>query len=113
MESSGRPFPQSGDPGRHNLKEIAHDPKISDLYLLKLGETASRTGHDDTVSVVTVVDRSGAATVRDILEYPDDESLLSEFTDMIMSAGWRPASKNGRAVDSPLVYTFSKIYVFN
>jgi hypothetical protein len=89
------------------------DPKINDLYLVKLGETASRTGHDDTVSVVTHIDRSGAATGLDILEYPDDESLLSECTDMIMSAGWRPASKNGRAIDSPLVYTFSKIYVFN
>jgi hypothetical protein len=89
------------------------DPKINDLYLVKLGETASRTGSDDTVSLVTHIDRSGAATGVDILEYPEDESLLNEFTDMIMSAGWRPASKNGRAIDSPLVYTFTKIYVFN
>jgi hypothetical protein len=89
------------------------DPKINDLYLLKLGERAAQTAHDDTVSAVFVVDRSGAATIQDVLEYPTDESLLSEFTDMVMSAGWRPASKNGRAVDSQLVYTFSKIYVFN
>jgi hypothetical protein len=89
------------------------DPKINDLYLVQLGETTSRTGRDDTVSVVTMVDRSGAATMPEILEYPEDESLLSEYTDIIMSAGWRPASKNGRAIDSPLVFTFSKIYVFN
>ena len=97
----------------HKMPVRSSDPKINDLYLVQLGESASRTGRDDTVSVVTMVDRSGTATKPEILEYPEDESLLSEFTDMIMSAGWRPASKNGRAIDSPLVFTFSKIYVFN
>jgi hypothetical protein len=60
-----------------------------------------------------MVDSSGAATVQNILEYPADDSLLSDFTEMINSAGWRPASQNGRAVNSPLVLTFTKIYVYN
>jgi hypothetical protein len=47
------------------------------------------------------------------LEYPVDDSLLSAFAEMIMSANWRPASRNGRAVDSHLVLTFSRIYVSN
>ena len=89
------------------------DPKINPLYLVNLGQSTSRTAHNDTVSVVAVIDRSGSGTVQDVLEYPNDESLLSEFTDMITSAGWRPASQNGRAVDSRLVLTFSKVYVFN
>jgi hypothetical protein len=89
------------------------EPKINDLYLLNMGQKALGTHHDDTVSVVAHIDRSGAGTVQDVLEYPFDDSLLSEFTDMIMSAGWRPASQNGRAVDSRLVLTFSKIYVYN
>ncbi|MGD0309004.1 MAG: hypothetical protein ABSC02_06910, partial [Acidobacteriota bacterium] len=59
------------------------------------------------------VDRSGAAKIQDILEYPVDESLLSAFAEMIMSANWRPASRNGRAVDSQLVLTFSRVYVSN
>ena len=84
--------------------------KINDLYFVNLGQKAT---HDDTVSVVTVVNRSGAATVQDVLEYPVEDSLLSEVTDMIMSADWRPASENGRAVDSCLVFTFSTILVKN
>ena len=91
----------------------ASEPKINDLYLVNLSQTTLSTGYDDTVSVITVVDRSGTAKVQDILEYPADDSLLSDFTDMITTAGWRPASRNGRAIDSPLVLTFSKIYVYN
>jgi hypothetical protein len=32
---------------------------------------------------------------------------------MINSAGWRPASQNGRAVDSRQIFIFSKIIVYN
>jgi len=89
------------------------EPKINPLYLVNLGQSTSRTAQNDTVSVVFLVDRSGAATVQNVLEYPADESLLNETTDMITSADWRPASQNGRAVDSRMVFTFSKVYVFN
>lgn len=89
------------------------DPKINDLYMVRFGENAMRNPHDDTVSVVAGVDSKGAGRVQGILEYPTDESLLSEFTDMIMSANWRPASRNGRAVDSQLVLIFSKVCVSN
>jgi hypothetical protein len=47
-----------------------------------------------------------------VLEYPADETLLSEFNRMITSARCRPARQNGRAVDSFLVLTFSKISVY-
>ena len=89
------------------------EPKINDEYLANLAESASRIPQDDTVSVVFMVDSSGAAKVQDILEYPADDSLLSDLTEMINSAAWRPASQNGRAVNSPLVLTFTKIYVYN
>ncbi len=89
------------------------EAKINDLYLDKLGQSASKTAHDDTVSVLSMVDRNGSATVQGILEYPADDSLLSDFTEMINSAVWRPASQNGRAVDSRQVLIFSKIYVYN
>ncbi|MGA2261071.1 MAG: zf-HC2 domain-containing protein [Acidobacteriota bacterium] len=103
-----------GSPLAAQKKPIrSSDPKINDQYLANLAQSVSRTAHDDTVSVVAVVDRLGAAKVQDVLEYPSDDSLLSDFTDMIMTAGWRPASQNGRAVDAWLVLTFSKIYVYN
>lgn len=88
-------------------------PKINDLNMVNFGQSAPGTAQDDTVSVVAMVDRSGAAKIQDILEYPVDESLLSAFAEMIMSANWRPASRNGRAVDSQLVLTFSRVYVSN
>jgi hypothetical protein len=84
---------------------------INDEYLFNLSQSASLTERNDTVSVVTMVDRNGAAKVQDVLEYPADDSLLSGFTEMINSAGWRPASQNGRAVDSRQVRIFSTIYV--
>jgi hypothetical protein len=87
------------------------DPKINDLNLVNFGQSALSSGHDDTISVVTVIDRNGRAKVQRILEYPVDESLLSAVTDWLTSTSWRPASRNGRAVDSQLVLTFSKIYV--
>lgn len=90
------------------------DPQINELYLLNFGETASRMGgNDDTFSVVAVVDRSGTAKIQDVLEYPADSALLSDFNTMIQTARCRPASQNGRAVDSHLVMTFSMISVYN
>ncbi len=89
------------------------EARINDLYLDKLGQSASKTAHDDTVSVFTMIDRNGTGKVQDVLEYPADDSLLNDFTEMINSAVWRPASQNGRAVDSRQVLIFSKIYVYN
>jgi hypothetical protein len=100
VEAQKRPIPSSV-------------PKINDEYLALLAARVSATEQDDTVSVFSLVDSSGAAKVQDILEHPTDDSLLNDVTDMINSAGWRPASQNGRAVNSPLVFTFTKIYVRN
>jgi len=89
------------------------EPQINDLYLLKFGESASRTGSDDSFSVFTVVDRSGSAKIQNVLEYPTDRRLLQSFNTMLTSAQLRPASQNGRAVDSHLVLTFNKIFVYD
>lgn len=86
---------------------------LNDLYPLNFGQNASRATHDDTVSVVAVVDRSGSATVRDVLEYPADSALLNEFNTMIQTARFRPASQNGKPVSSHLVMTFSKMTVYD
>jgi len=89
------------------------EPKINDLYLLSFGENASRTSSDDSFSVVTVIDRSGSAKIRNVLEYPADSSLLADFNEMLLTARCRPASENGRAVDAHIVMNFNKIAVYD
>jgi hypothetical protein len=84
---------------------------INDLYLLEYGYSNSLPGEDDSFSVVTTVDRSGAAKVERVLEHPSDMTLLTNFRWLVASAHFRPASENGRAVSSPLVFTFTKIFV--
>lgn len=89
------------------------DPMIHDLYLLNFSQSASLTNSDDNFSVVAIVDRSGAVKISNVLEYPADKTLLTDFNTMILSARCRPASQNGRAIDSHLVMNFSKISVYD
>jgi hypothetical protein len=89
------------------------EPRINDLYLLNFGQNVSRSGQDDSLTVLTAVDRSGAAKIQNVIEYPVDSTLLSDFNSMIASARCRPASQNGRAIDSHLVLTFSRISVYD
>ena len=91
----------------------ASDAQINDLYLLNFGQSVSRRGADDSFAVLTSVDRSGAAKIQNVLEYPADSTLLDNFNSMLISARCRPASHNGRAVDSHLVLSFSKISVYD
>lgn len=88
-----------------------HDPGINDLYFLQFGEGASRSSGEDSFSVLTRVDSSGSARIEGVLEYPADSALLSEFSSMIQSARCRPASQNGRAVNSHLILRFNRIEV--
>jgi hypothetical protein len=84
---------------------------INDLYLLKFGESVSEAGKNDHFKVLYMVDRSGTAKVESVIEHPVDQNLLNEFNQVIESARVRPASANGRAVASSIVFTFSKIFV--
>ncbi len=92
---------------------MLRDPQINVLYLLSFGESVSKSPVDDSFSVVTRVDRNGAAQIQGVLEYPRDRTLLSDFHAMISSARCRPASLNGRAVDSLMVFSFSKVSVYD
>jgi hypothetical protein len=89
------------------------DPQINDLYLLTLAQNASRAGRDDNLSVVASVDRTGAARIQGILEYPADSTLLNDVNSMIRSSRWRPATQNGKAIDSHLVMLFNKVSVYD
>ncbi len=90
------------------------EPMINGLYLLDFSQqSVSLDGEDDTFSVVAMVDRSGAAKIQNVLEYPADRALLNRFNSMLATARCRPASQNGRAVDSHIVLTFSKVSVYD
>jgi hypothetical protein len=89
------------------------DPQINDLYLLNFAQSASLTGRDDTLSVVAAVDRTGSAKIQGVIEHPADSALLSDLNSMIQSTRCRPASQNGKAVDSHLVLSFTKVTVYD
>jgi hypothetical protein len=83
-------------------------------YLIAYGDSVSRTAEtreDDTFSVVTTVDRRGSGKVETVLEHPSDQTLLTAFRWLIASARFRPASENGQTVSSPVVFTFSTVFV--
>jgi hypothetical protein len=86
---------------------------INPLYSLNFSQSASRATNDDTLSVAVLVNRSGSAIIQDVLEHPADSELLSGFAEMIRTARFRPASQNGKPVDSHVVLTFSKISVYD
>ncbi len=89
------------------------EPQISDLCLLNFAQSASRAGGDDSLSVFASVDRTGSAKIQGVLERPADSALLYHFNSMIQSARCRPASQNGKAVDSHLVLSFTQVTVYD
>jgi hypothetical protein len=89
------------------------DPAINDLYFLKYGESVSQDGKDDNLSVVTEVDSSGSAKIQYVLEHPQDETLLSNFNEMLAIARCRPAIENGQPVSSLMLLMFSKVFVYD
>lgn len=86
-------------------------PAINDLYFVKFEEGNSEKDSEDTLSVVTTVDPSGDAKIQNVLEYPNNKDLLVKFSEMIESAKCRPASRNGKAVPSHIVLTYSTVSV--
>jgi hypothetical protein len=93
--------------------QVRIKPAINDAYLVNFAQNMPRAAEDDTLSVVAAVDSSGAAKIKNVLQYPADRNLLSNFNEMISTAHCRPASQNGKAVDSHLVLTFSRISVWD
>jgi hypothetical protein len=81
---------------------------INPGYLDQIG---SKQTDSDSFSVLTMVDRSGAAKIENVIEYPQDRDLLHSFTDIIESARCRPGSMNGRTVPAPLFLIFDQVSV--
>lgn len=88
-----------------------NNPAINDLYFVIFEEGNATTEKADTLTVVAAIDPSGEAKIQDVLEYPTDKNTLIKFSEMISSAKYRPASKNGKAVRSYMVMTYSTVSV--
>lgn len=92
-------------------RQVKRNADLNEIYFVNYGQSIPPSGKNDTFSVVTEVDRSGAATIQNILEYPADEDLLTTFAEMISSARFRPASRNGESRSSHVVFMVSKVMV--
>jgi hypothetical protein len=101
-----------GIPSSPRLRVTKSDPAINELYLNNLGESMSQPGKDDIVSVLAEIDSSGSAKIQNVIERPNDQRLLNNVNDMITSARCRPASKNGKAVSSHILFIFNKVSVY-
>ncbi len=89
------------------------EPQINDLCLLNFAQSASSAGSDGTLSVFASVDRTGSAKIQGVLEHPADSAMLVHFNTMLQSTRCRPASQNGKAVDSHLILTFTQVTVYD
>lgn len=92
-------------------RQVKRNADLNEIYFVNYGQSIAPSGKNDTFSVVTEVDRSGAAKIQNILEYPADEDLLTTFSEMIASARFRPASRNGESRSSHVVFMVSKVMV--
>jgi hypothetical protein len=88
------------------------EPSINEQSLNNLGEIMSEPGSDDTMSLLAKVDSSGSARIQDVLERPNDQKLLNTAKEVITSARYRPASENGKAVPSYIIFILNKISVY-
>lgn len=86
---------------------------INKLCLFQYGESVPESGNEDNVAILYQVDQHGTAKAESVIEHPVDPNFLVNFNDLIASARLKPASENGRAVASSIVFTFTKILVSN
>jgi hypothetical protein len=94
------------------IRAIKNDPSINEQDLNNLGESMSQPGIDETVAVLAKVDTSGSARIQNVIERPNDQRLLNNVQEVITSARYRPASENGKAVPSYIIFIFNKISVY-
>ncbi|MEJ2110961.1 MAG: zf-HC2 domain-containing protein [Acidobacteriota bacterium] len=87
-------------------KSNQHFPAIDDQYYLPFWDSIPETTHEEDFSVVFAVDPSGTVRAENVLEYPDDETLLQSLN-VIEFARGRPGSLNGKYVPSPMVVNFN------
>jgi len=97
------------EPAASNFRQ----PVIDENYLNGVGESMSQPGMDDELAVWTEVDPSGSARIQNVIERPYDQKLLVNVHETIGKAHCRPASKDGKAVPSHMLFIFNKISVYS
>jgi len=86
---------------------------INDRTLYNFGQSISESGADYDFFLVAYVDRNGLGKIQSVVEHPNAESFLTSFNKVVSSGRFAPARKNGAAVPSYMVLSFSKISVWD
>jgi len=102
-----------GIPIEQHLKNMRHYPAIHDGYFNNFWDSVPETTEDEDLSVVTTIEPSGAVKFENVLEYPQDNSMLDIFIDTVTSARGRPGSVKGRSVTLPMVINAIRITVWS
>jgi len=101
-----------GVPRVQPLRSSRSDPPaLNPMYLVKYADSGTATGGEEDFSVLTSLDEKGSAKVETVIKPPSDEAYLTRFRSMLANAQFRPASENGYAVPSTMIFTFSRILV--
>ncbi len=100
-----------GVPIEQHLTKNRHYAAINDLYFNHFWDSIPEISDEEFFSVVTTIDSGGTVTLENVLDYPEDKTLITSLNDMIRSARGRPASMNGKSISSPTVLNLSWITV--
>jgi hypothetical protein len=92
-------------------KNSRHNPAINPQYFNNYWDSVPETVGKEDLSIVTTVEPSGTVKIENVLEYPEDKSLLDGLN-IFDSARGRPGSRNGKSISLPMVLKFSRLTVF-
>ncbi|MBI1745711.1 MAG: zf-HC2 domain-containing protein [Acidobacteria bacterium] len=85
---------------------------ISSPALIRFVESAAKTeAKGDDLLVMVYVNQYGTGSIEQVIEYPNDHSILNKLNTLIASAKFRPARRNGKRVDSYFLLALNQVHV--
>jgi hypothetical protein len=90
------------------------DPaSVNDQTLNKVGQSISETDDYERITLLVGVDRDGLGTVESVVDHPNADSFKSNIGKVVSSIRFAPGRRNGEAIPSYVVLSFSKISVYD
>lgn len=91
------------------------DPaSVNDQTLNKVGQSISETAADyERITVLIGVDRIGLGKLESVMDHPNADSFKSDLGRVVSSVRFAPGRRNGEAISSYVVLSFSKISVYD
>lgn len=85
---------------------------MSSPSLVRFVESASETPTPEEYFLVMVhVNQEGMGSIEQVIEYPNDSTLLNKLNSLISSVKFRPARLRGKRVDSYFILAFNQVNV--